>query len=94
MIPWLTQEPSFPPLDTALTEPNGLLAAGGDLSPRRLLAAYRLGIFPWYSAGEPILWWSPDPRMVLLPEEMKISASLAKTLAPRKLRGTSRHGFR
>lgn len=80
MIPWLPREPVFPPLDKALTEPNGLLAAGGDLGPRRLLAAYRRGIFPWYSKEEPILWWSPDPRMVLLPEELKISRSLAKTL--------------
>ena len=80
MIPWLPQESVFPPLEKALTEPNGLLAAGGDLSPERLLAAYRRGIFPWYSVGEPILWWSPDPRMVLFPDEMKISLSLAKTL--------------
>lgn len=80
MIPWLPQEAAFPPLDKALTEPNGLLAAGGDLSPERLLAAYRRGIFPWNSAGDPILWWSPDPRMVLYPGELKISRSLAKTL--------------
>jgi leucyl/phenylalanyl-tRNA--protein transferase len=80
MIPWLSEAPEFPPLDTALAEPNGLLAAGGDLDPRRILAAYRRGIFPWYSAGEPILWWSPDPRMVLLPDELKISRSFAKTL--------------
>ena len=80
MIPWLSDEPVFPPLDAALAEPNGLLAAGGDLEPRRILAAYRRGIFPWYSAGEPILWWSPDPRMVLVPGEFKISRSLARTL--------------
>ena len=80
MIPWLPEDAVFPALDTALAEPNGLLAAGGDLSPQRLLAAYRRGIFPWYSTGEPILWWSPDPRMVLVPEEFKISPSLAKTL--------------
>ena len=80
MVPWLSAESAFPPLVTALTEPNGLLAAGGDLSPQRLLAAYRQGIFPWYSVGEPILWWSPDPRMVLIPDELKISLSLAKTL--------------
>ena len=80
MVPWLSEEPVFPPLDTALAEPNGLLAAGGDLNPPRLLAAYRHGIFPWYSAGEPILWWSPDPRMALFPDELKISGSLAKTL--------------
>ena len=80
MIPWLDEEPVFPPLDTALAEPNGLLAAGGDLDPQRLLAAYGRGIFPWYSAGEPILWWSPDPRMVLFPDELKVSRSFAKTL--------------
>ncbi|MCK9387625.1 MAG: leucyl/phenylalanyl-tRNA--protein transferase [Sulfuritalea sp.] len=80
MIPWLPPEAVFPPPEQALAEPNGLLAAGGDLSPQRLLAAYRRGIFPWYSADEPILWWSPDPRMVLLPDELKISRSLAKTL--------------
>ena len=82
MIAWLPPEPVFPALASALTEPNGLLAAGGDLSPQRLLAAYRRGIFPWFSAGDPILWWSPDPRMVLLPEQLKISRSLAKTLRP------------
>lgn len=80
MIPWLPPEPVFPPVDSALDEPNGLLAAGGDLTPRRLLAAYADGIFPWYSRGEPILWWSPDPRMVLFPDEIKVSRSLAKNL--------------
>jgi leucyl/phenylalanyl-tRNA---protein transferase len=80
MIPWLPPEPVFPPVEFALTEPNGLLAAGGDLTPTRILAAYRQGIFPWYSAGEPILWWSPDPRMVLFPAELKISRSLVKVL--------------
>jgi leucyl/phenylalanyl-tRNA--protein transferase len=80
MIPWLSAEPIFPPVDQALAEPNGLLAAGGDLAPERLLAAYRRGIFPWYSPGEPILWWSPDPRMVLFPDQLKITRSLAKTL--------------
>jgi leucyl/phenylalanyl-tRNA---protein transferase len=67
-------------LDQALREPPGLLAAGGDLSPTRLLAAYERGVFPWYSAQQPILWWSPDPRMVLFPEEFKCSRSLCKTL--------------
>ncbi|MBX9848045.1 MAG: leucyl/phenylalanyl-tRNA--protein transferase, partial [Rhodocyclaceae bacterium] len=83
MIPWLPPEPVFPPLETALAEPagpNGLLAAGGDLSPERLLAAYTRGIFPWYSAGDPILWWSPDPRMVLVPEALRITRSFAKLL--------------
>ena len=79
---WLAPEPDtpFPPLEDALKEPDGLLAAGGDLSPQRLLNAYRHGIFPWYSPGEPILWWSPDPRCVLYPEKLKISRSLRKTL--------------
>ncbi|BCT69409.1 leucyl/phenylalanyl-tRNA--protein transferase [Nitrosospira sp. NRS527] len=80
MIPWLTPETPFPPLDTALAEPNGLLAAGGDLSPQRLIEAYRCGIFPWFNEGDPLLWWSPDPRMVLFPAELKISRSLRKTL--------------
>jgi leucyl/phenylalanyl-tRNA---protein transferase len=88
MIPWLPDNTIFPPLTAALTEPNGLLAAGGDLSPQRLLAAYRRGIFPWYSTGEPILWWSPDPRMVLFPSEFKVSRSMAKVLrnAPYEVR--------
>ncbi|WP_022948634.1 leucyl/phenylalanyl-tRNA--protein transferase [Methylohalobius crimeensis] len=71
---------SFPPVDQALTEPDGLLAVGGDLSSNRLLNAYRHGIFPWYNHGEPILWWSPDPRLVLFPERLKVSRSLRKTL--------------
>ena len=70
----------FPPLDQALREPPGLLAAGGDLRPARLLAAYERGVFPWYSAQQPILWWSPDPRMVLFPKEFNCSRSLRKTL--------------
>lgn len=85
-IVWLSEHDSpdaFPPVDRALREPDGLLAAGGDLSPERLLAAYRRGIFPWYSAGQPILWWCPDPRAVLLPGELKVSRSLAKTLRNR-----------
>jgi len=83
MIPWLEGDQPFPPLVNALTYPNGLLAAGADLSTERLLAAYRQGIFPWYSRDEPILWWSPDPRMVLIPSELKVSRSLAKTLRNR-----------
>jgi leucyl/phenylalanyl-tRNA--protein transferase len=70
----------FPPLEQALREPPGLLAAGGDLRPARLLAAYERGVFPWYSAQQPILWWSPDPRMVLFPHEFNCSRSLHKTL--------------
>jgi leucyl/phenylalanyl-tRNA---protein transferase len=84
MIPWLDGDAPFPPLTSARKEPNGLLAVGGDLTPRRLLEAYRRGIFPWFSEGDPILWWSPDPRMVLIPAELKISRSLAKSLRNRR----------
>jgi len=80
VIPWLETGDPFPPPTQALKEPNGLLAAGADLSVERLLAAYRRGIFPWYSAGQPILWWSPDPRMVLFPRELKLPRSLRKRL--------------
>ena len=80
MIPLLRANISFPPVEQALRSPNGLLAAGGDLSAARLLEAYRHGIFPWFSEGGPILWWSPDPRMVLFPEEFRVSHSLRKTL--------------
>ncbi|MEW6253585.1 MAG: leucyl/phenylalanyl-tRNA--protein transferase, partial [Planctomycetota bacterium] len=71
-------ESCFPPVETALADPNGLLAMGGDLSLPRLLDAYRHGIFPWFNPGEPILWWSPDPRMVLVPGEIRVTRSLAK----------------
>ncbi|WP_454255477.1 leucyl/phenylalanyl-tRNA--protein transferase [Pseudomonas sp. Marseille-Q8238] len=81
MLTWLQRDNlSFPPLDKALREPNGLLAAGGDLLPARLLAAYRHGCFPWYQDGQPLLWWSPDPRTVLLPDELHVSRSLAKLI--------------
>jgi leucyl/phenylalanyl-tRNA---protein transferase len=80
LIPWLSDNTPFPPVERALRSPNGLLAAGGGLSVPRLLEAYRHGIFPWFNPGEPILWWSPDPRMVLFPGEFKISRSLAKVL--------------
>ena len=80
MITLLQHDTPFPPVERALRQPNGLLAAGGDLTPARMLDAYRHGIFPWYSAEDPILWWSPDPRMVLIPEEFKVSHSLKKTL--------------
>ena len=83
-IPWLTADvEAFPPLARALAEPDGLLAAGGDLSPARLIAAYRRGIFPWYEEPEPILWWSPDPRAVLFPAELHIGARLRRTLRRR-----------
>ncbi len=83
MIPWLAPHVPFPPLDTALAKPNGLLAAGGELSPHRLIEAYRGGIFPWFNEGEPILWWSPDPRMVIFPNELRVSRSLNKILKKR-----------
>jgi leucyl/phenylalanyl-tRNA---protein transferase len=70
----------FPPVERALKNPNGLLAAGGDLSVERLLQAYQRGVFPWYCAPEPVLWWSPDPRMVLYCEELKVARSLAKSV--------------
>ena len=81
MIPWLGDDTPFPPVSKALKSPNGLLCAGGDLSPERLIDAYSHGIFPWFSDGDPILWWSPDPRMVLYPEELRVSRSLRKTVA-------------
>jgi leucyl/phenylalanyl-tRNA--protein transferase len=70
----------FPPVESALRDPNGLLAMGGDLSLERLLDAYRHGIFPWFNPGEPILWWSPDPRMVLEPQAIRVTRSLAKRI--------------
>jgi leucyl/phenylalanyl-tRNA--protein transferase len=80
-IVWLEDNNyEFPPVEQALSDPDGLLAVGGSLSPEILLKAYRHGIFPWYSEGQPILWWSPDPRCVLFPEHLKISRSLKKTL--------------
>ncbi len=81
MLSWLPRRPvRFPPVSRALRDPDGLLAAGGELSSDWLLAAYRHGIFPWYSDDQPILWWSPDPRMVLFPDELHIRRSLAKRL--------------
>jgi leucyl/phenylalanyl-tRNA--protein transferase len=79
---WLSRGTAvdFPSTDEALTEPNGLLAAGGDLEPERLLAAYRRGIFPWYEDRQPILWWSPDPRAVLWLDELHVSRSLRRSL--------------
>ena len=88
-LPWLPPDDPdapFPSVTTALRDPDGLLAAGGDLAPDRLLRAYRNGIFPWYSTGEPILWWSPDPRAVLFPEQLRISRRLARTLRQDRFR--------
>lgn len=83
----------FPDVSLALQEPDGLLAVGGDLSTERLTAAYRQGIFPWYSEGQPILWWSPDPRMVLHPKDIKVSRSLAKTMRKNELNVTFNQCF-
>jgi leucyl/phenylalanyl-tRNA--protein transferase len=81
MIPWLETNTPFPDVSHALTiDAPGLLAAGADLSPQRLLIAYQNGIFPWFSEGQPILWWSTDPRMVLRTDQFRISDSLKKTL--------------
>ena len=82
-IAWISRDDSpdaFPPVDQAFTEPDGLLAAGGDLSADRLLYAYRHGIFPWYDDGQPILWWSPDPRCVLVPQEFHLARRLRRAL--------------
>jgi leucyl/phenylalanyl-tRNA---protein transferase len=84
LLPYLSAQSPFPDLQQALQAPNGLLAAGADLSPARLLSAYRAGIFPWFNAGEPILWWSPNPRMVLLPSQFQVSHSLKKVLRQHK----------
>ena len=80
MIPFLTPADPFPPVHTALKDPNGLLAAGADLSPERLIDAYSRGIFPWFSEDEPLLWWSPDPRMVLRVGERHVSRSLRRRI--------------
>ena len=85
MLNWLERGDPFPPPEAALRNPNGLLCAGGDLSKQRLLDAYRHGVFPWYSGGEPILWWSPDPRMVLFCDELKVARSLAKNMRNKAL---------
>ena len=80
MIPWLAEDDPFPPVEEALAYPNGLLAAGGDLSSERLLDAYRRGIFPWFNETDPLLWWSPDPRMVLMVDEIRVSRSLRRVM--------------
>jgi leucyl/phenylalanyl-tRNA---protein transferase len=86
MITWLSPDDPperFPPHETALRDPPGLLAAGGDLKFERLIAAYERGIFPWYSPGQPVLWWSPDPREVLLPRDFHRSRRLTRSLRSR-----------
>lgn len=84
---------AFPTVDEALREPDGLLAIGGDLSVRRLINAYRHGIFPWYNDGDPILWWSPDPRTLLIPSDIHISRSLRKVLRKRRFALTMDRDF-
>src|SRR5690554_8207230 len=94
MLPWLPAHTvQFPPVSRALDQPSGLLAAGGTLEPEWLLAAYRQGIFPWYSDDQPILWWSPDPRTVLFPEELHVSRSLAKRVRNGGFEVTFNHAF-
>ncbi|WP_263142001.1 leucyl/phenylalanyl-tRNA--protein transferase [Pseudomonas sp. RIT-PI-AD] len=94
MLTWLKRDAyEFPPLEQAMRQPNGLLAAGGDLSAERLYRAYRHGCFPWFEAGQPILWWSPDPRTVLFPQELHISRSLGKCLRQARYRVTFDQAF-
>src|SRR5882762_9151404 len=93
VLAWLARDERFPPAERALKDPNGLLCAGGDLSLERLLDAYRHGIFPWYSGAEPVLWWSPDPRMVLYCDELKLSRSLGKSARNRGYRVTADQVF-
>ncbi|HED18560.1 MAG TPA: leucyl/phenylalanyl-tRNA--protein transferase [Gammaproteobacteria bacterium] len=84
---------TFPDVSLALREPDGLLAVGGDLTSRRILSAYRHGVFPWYSDKQPILWWSPDPRTVIFPARLKISRSLRKTLRSAHFEVTMNRAF-
>ncbi len=88
-----TQSLAFPPLDHALSDPNGLLAIGGDLSPQRLISAYQQGIFPWFSDNDPLLWWSPDPRAVIHIAQLKINRTLAKFLKKTTYHVTLNHDF-
>ncbi|MBZ2167778.1 leucyl/phenylalanyl-tRNA--protein transferase [Marinobacter sp. F4216] len=93
-LPWLDPDQLwFPPAEEALGDPDGLLALGGDLSTERILLAYKNGIFPWYSDDQPILWWSPDPRCVLIPGGIHISRSLRRTLNRGYFRITSNKAF-
>ncbi|GAB3107218.1 leucyl/phenylalanyl-tRNA--protein transferase [Aestuariicella hydrocarbonica] len=93
-LPWLSSSTiDFPPTSHALKDPNGLLAAGGDLSPERLITAYQRGIFPWYDETQPILWWSPSPRLILIPAELHVSKSMAKLLRKSAFRVTTDTAF-
>ena len=93
MIAWLDEDEPFPPVEQALTEPSGLLAASADLPVSRLVTAYRRGIFPWFNPGEPVLWWSPDPRMVLYPAELHVPRSLENVLRHRRYTVTVDRAF-
>ncbi len=93
MIPFLDFDDPFPPVEFALREPNGLLAAGADLSPERLVEAYARGIFPWFGEDDPLLWWSPDPRMVLHVSELRVSRSLRRTIRSGRFRVTLDRAF-
>lgn len=93
MIPFLDVDDPFPPVDLALRDPNGLLAAGADLSPARLIDAYARGIFPWFNDDDPVLWWSPDPRMVLPVNEVHLSRSLGRTIRSPRFRVTADTAF-
>jgi leucyl/phenylalanyl-tRNA--protein transferase len=93
LIPYLGRRDPFPPLEAALEEPNGLLAAGADLSPERLLDAYARGIFPWFGEDDPLLWWSPDPRMVLFTDELRLARSLRRVVRSGRFRVTMDTAF-
>jgi len=96
-ITWISSDDppdAFPEIESAFDVPDGLLAAGGDLSPDRLLYAYQHGIFPWYDDGQPILWWSPDPRCVLRPHEFHVSRRLRRALSHSRLEVSFNHAFR
>jgi leucyl/phenylalanyl-tRNA--protein transferase len=93
VIPFLDADDPFPPVDLALRDPNGLLAAGADLSTARLLDAYAQGIFPWFSSEDPLLWWSPDPRMVLYVSDLRISRSLRRTIRSGRFHVTADSAF-
>jgi leucyl/phenylalanyl-tRNA--protein transferase len=93
MIPWLETKEQFPDTAMAMSEPNGLLAAGGELSPEWLIHAYKSGIFPWYSEDDPILWWSPSPRCILRPSNIHISRSMRRLLNKQKFKCTANTAF-
>ena len=93
-IPWLEPSDQFPPPICALDNPNGLLAAGADLSPERLITAYQSGIFPWFEEGQPLLWWSPNPRAILRPSAIKLSRSLKKRLKRKEYQVALNRDFR